>query len=231
LNILVRTGTGELFQGHRLMAIATCPKCSREFIAPDSIDTPATCPACGERFLFLRGLGQAGNAAAVRQPANIALAAWVTAIIGWLIDAVLATGAVCYLVELAGRLQAGASAARHALSVEPGGWGHALLAACVLFVGLACHAILSGLALASASSRPKQFLLLTRLAAACWLVIGGPAVLLGAHLWPIWLSGQVLGLPHGSLMAGICLGFLAVLMMYLGAMEVCSQRISKAESE
>ena len=210
------------------MPTATCPKCSQTFDATNAIDQPATCPACGERFIFLPVPGHAGPVGSARPPANIRLAAWVTTIIGWLIDATLATGAICYLAELPGRLRAGAAAGRHALSTPPpGGWGHALLAACVLFAALACHAIFSGVALANAASRPKRFLLLTRLAAACWVVIGGPAVLIGAHLWPVWLNSRQMGLEYGTIVAGLSVAFLAVLLMYLGGMELCSQRISK----
>jgi DNA-directed RNA polymerase subunit RPC12/RpoP len=215
------------------MAIAACPKCHQEFTAADAIDQPQTCPACGERFMFLPVPAQTD---AGRHPGNIAIAAWVTATIGWLIDAALATGAVSYLVELAALaaraapMRVDSSAIRHAGSADPSGWAHAMVAACVLFAGLAGHAALSAIALAYVSSRPRRFLVLTRLAALCWPVIGGPAVFMGAHLWPIWLSGPVMGLLHGSLLVVIGLAFLAVLMMYLGGLEVCSQRIDKEKS-
>lgn len=192
------------------MPIATCPKCRLEFLAAEAIDQPQVCPACKERFLFTPAMaevaaaGPAGKARAI-SPRAMKIAGRTTALLGLLLDATLIVGNIMALRESAGAGQLPRST---------------VLASGVLLLAALAHAALTVLAARSIVTRPRQSLLLARLAVACWLVLGGGAVLLGAHLWPPSLSSQW-DLAFWTLIV------LGVVLTYLGGLEWLSQAIEK----
>jgi hypothetical protein len=97
----------------------------------------------------------------------------------------------------------------------------AMPGAVILFLALAAHAVLTLLAL-RARGRVERQVLLGRLAVVCWLVLGGVAAAMGAHLWPASLTANENGLT--SLVA-LTLAGLGGLLAYLGGLEWQAQRV------